>query len=209
HHATDDVFELPDIARPRVLGQARQGLRRKLLLPPVLLVEAGQEQRDQTGNLLPPLPERRDPELDGIEPIIEILSGLAQRHLALEVPVGGRDHASVDVDQAVASHAGEGEILKHVQELGLEGQRQLRDFVQVERAALRVLELPGLAPMGPGEGPPLVPEELGLEQIVRNRSAVDLDERPMAPAGMRVDAPGDEVLAYSALARISTIASVS
>src|SRR4029453_9445679 len=62
HHATDDVLELSDIAPPRVLGEARQGLRRKLLLPLVLPVEAGQQQRDQAGNLLPPLPERGDPE---------------------------------------------------------------------------------------------------------------------------------------------------
>src|SRR4030095_6435132 len=108
---------------------------------------------------------------------------LAERHLALQVPVGGRDHASLDVDQAVASYARESEILKHVQELGLERQRQLRDFVQIERAAFRVFELPGLAPMGPGDSAPAWPAQLGLEQIVRNRSAVDLDERAVGPEG--------------------------
>jgi len=96
-----------------------------------------------------------------------------------------------------------------VQELGLEGQRQLRDFVQVERAALRVLELPGLAPMGPGEGPPLMPEQLGLEQIVRNRSAVDLDERPMARLECAWMLRATRSLPTPLSPRISTIASVS
>ena len=35
--------------------------------------------------------------------------------------MGGGDHARVDVEQPVASHAREPKVLQHVEELGLQG----------------------------------------------------------------------------------------
>src|SRR5206468_7675879 len=72
------------------------------ILPPVLLVESRQEQLDQAGDLLAPLAERRHPELHDVEPIVEVLAKLTEAHLALQVSVGGGDHARVDVDHRVA-----------------------------------------------------------------------------------------------------------
>ena len=87
-----------------------------------------------------------------------------------------------------------------MQELGLQGERQLGDLVQVERALVRILELPGLAAVRTGEGAFLVAEELGLEQPLRYGRAVDLDERPLAARRRRMDGAGDEILADAALA---------
>jgi hypothetical protein len=87
-----------------------------------------------------------------------------------------------------------------VQELGLQRQRELGDLVQVDRAPLGVLELAGLPAVRPGEGALLVAEELGLEQAVRNRGAIDLDERPVAASRVRMDGAGDEVFPDAALA---------
>src|SRR2546426_3650979 len=50
------------------------------------------------------------------------------------------------------------------------------------------------------EGPFFMAEELGLEQPLRDRGAVDLDERLSAPYRCRVDGTGDEVFAHTALA---------
>src|SRR5205809_5492920 len=74
----------------------------------------------------------------------------------------------------------EAKVLEHVEELGLEGERELGDLVEVDRALVRVLELPGLSPVRTGEGALLVAEELGLEQPRRDRGTVDLDERTLA-----------------------------
>src|SRR5438132_14098219 len=79
-------------------GEAGDRFRRELLLPPILLVELGQEQRRQPGNLFPPLAQRGHPDLHHVEPVVEILPELPARHRLLEVPVGGGDHADVDVD---------------------------------------------------------------------------------------------------------------
>src|SRR5207237_124293 len=73
-----------------------------------------------------------------------------------------------------------------------------RDLVQVDRALVRVLELPRFPPVRAGEGALLVAEELGLEQFRRDRGTVDLDERAAPAWRRRMDGAGDEVLAYAA-----------
>ena len=51
-----------------------------------------------------------------------------------------------------------------------------------------------------GEGAALVAEELALEERVRDRGAVDRDERMVAARGEHVDRPREELLARPALA---------
>ncbi len=77
---------------------------------------------------------------------------------------------------------------------------QLADLVEEDRAAVGGLEASGLALVGAGEGTSLVTEELALEQLARDRGAVDLYERRAAPGRVRVDRVGDELLADARLA---------
>src|SRR5207245_9929968 len=95
--------------------------------------------------------------------------------LRVAIRHGGR--LRVDLDELGASHAWELEVLQHVEELGLEGQGQIPEIVQVVRAPVRTLELSGFAPVRASESALLVPEELGLERTLRDRGAVDVDER--------------------------------
>ena len=199
HHTSNDVLQLPDVARPGVLPEAGQRLRRELLGPPVLRVEPREERRNQERNLLSPLPERGNADLDHIEAVVEVLAELATVHRLLQVAIRGGDHARVDIDQPVSPDAREAKVLEHVEELGLENERQLRDLVQVDGALVRVLELPRLPPMRAREGALLVAEELGLEQPLGNGGAVDLDEGPLAARGRHMDGAGDEILAHTAL----------
>ena len=55
--------------------------------------------------------------------------------------------------------------------------------------------------MGPGEGPPFVPEELALEQRGVDRPAVHRHEGPVAAGTVVVDRPGDDVLPAAAFAQ--------
>jgi len=118
----------------------------------------------------------------------------------LEVAISGGDHARVDVDQAVSAYARELEVLEHMEELGLEGERQLGDLVEIDRALVRVLELAWLAPERAGEGAFLVAEELGFEQLGRNCGAVDFDERTVTARRCGMNGPGDKILPHAALA---------
>src|SRR5581483_8526194 len=105
----------------------------------------------------------------------------------------------VEAMDAVAADALDGEILNRTQQLGLRGERQIRDFVEKERAALGCLELPAAAANAGGRLL-LDAEQLRLEQRFDERGAVDRDERAMPAMTELVDLPGDEFLADPALA---------
>ena len=103
-------------------------------------------------------------------------------------------------DPLVAAELGELAVLQHVQQLGLERRLHLADLVEHQRAAVGLLELADARRRGAGEGAALVPEELALEQVRRQRRAVDLDERPVAPRRSLVNGARDQLLADAALA---------
>ena len=91
-------------------------------------------------------------------------------------------------------------LLEHAQQLHLQRRRHLADLVEEEAPAARRGEEALLVPDGAGEGSLHVPEQLALEQVLRQRAAVDRQERPVGPAGQVVDVPGDDLLAGAALA---------
>jgi hypothetical protein len=80
------------------------------------------------------------------------------------------------------------------QQLGLQGQRQLCDLVEDQGPALGEAEQPLAGLMGPGEGALDVPEQLALQQIRRDRPAVDGDEASGAAAA-GVDGARGQLLA--------------
>src|SRR5205823_10327576 len=186
--------------------QAEDGIRDKLvtgvqtLLFRSLLVERGEESRYEAWNVLLALPERRDPDLDDVQAIVEIFPELTPGNRLLEIAIRRRDDTRVDVDRAVTADPRETKILQHVQELRLERQGQFRDLVEIEGTGVRVLELSRFAAVRPREGSFLVSEEFGLEQAVRDGGAVDLDEGPIRAVGGGVKAASHEVFADAALA---------
>src|SRR5262249_9910315 len=85
------------------------------------------------------------------------------------------------------------------EELGLQSERQLADFIEVDRALIRELKLAGLATVCSRERALLVAEQLRLEQLLGDRGAVDLDERPLRAGRREMDGSGDQILADAAL----------
>ena len=77
--------------------------------------------------------------------------------------------------------------------------RQVADFVEEQRAAMRQLEASGLAGVRAGERALLVAEQLRLEQRLGNRRAVDGDERAVGAVAERVQRAREELLAGAAL----------
>ena len=201
-HPLDDVLQLPDIAGIAVALEPLHGLGRQreavsLIEPGVALDEVLGQERD----LLGALAQRRHLDLDHVEAVVEILAEAPGGHGLLDVLVGGGQHAHVHLDGVAAAHAGELPVLEHVQELALERRVEIADLVEEDRAVVGGLELAHLEGMGPREGPALVAEELGFEQLARHRGAVDLDVGPRLAGRVVVDGAGHQVLAGSRLAR--------
>ena len=117
----------------------------------------------------------------------------------------------VDLRSALAAaEARDLALLQHAQQLGLQLERHVGDLVEQQRAALGdCSNLPARLLGGAGEGAALVAEQLALEQLARDRRAVERDERPAASAA----SGSGSTLAISSLPVplspwISTVASV-
>src|SRR5262249_34330227 len=70
-----------------------------------------------------------------------------------------------------------------------------------QRAAVRRLEQAAMRAVRAGERAFLVAEELGLEQVLRHRAAIDRDERLILARARPVDRAREQLLARAGLAR--------
>ena len=127
-------------------------------------------------------------------PEIAVLDGID------DVPVGRRDDADIHAQFLRAAHADKGTILEKAQQLGLQRAGHLSDLVEKQRAAVGLLHLPGLLLHGAGERSLFVPEQLALEQRLRDGRAVQPHVRLLPPLAGVVNRSRDQLLAGSALA---------
>src|ERR1019366_1987161 len=126
---------------------------------------------------------------------VQFLSKLPAGNGLLQVPVRGRQDAGVALNLLPASYALEALLMEKAQELHLDRGRQLTDLVQEERASGGGFDVPLALGVSTREGALFVAEQFALEQVLRDRVAVDGDERA---AGLR--APAMEGLRYHFLA---------
>ena len=103
-------------------------------------------------------------------------------------------------DRPLAADADDLAVLHDAQEPHLRGERELADFVEKQRAAVRLLEPALAARHRAGERSLLVAEELGIDQLRGDRAAVHAPERTAAEGRVLVDGAGDDLLARAGLA---------
>ena len=89
---------------------------------------------------------------------------------------------------------------KRAQQLHLRVHRQLADLVEEQRAAVRLDELADVLVGRAGEGALLVAEQDRFDQVLRQRAAIDGDERLAAPIGGALDGARHQLLADARLA---------
>ena len=116
------------------------------------------EEVHQRQDVLAALAQRRQENRDNRQPVVKVLAEAAVAHRALQVPIGRRNHAHIHLLVADPAHAPDHLVFQHAQQLGLQEQRQLTDFVQEQRAAVRYFEQTFLHRLGVGEGALLVAE---------------------------------------------------
>jgi hypothetical protein len=86
-------------------------------------------------------------------------------------------------------------FLQDAKEFGLGRGTHFGDLVEEQHAASGQFYLTGLGLVGARKGPSLVPEALGLEQLLRQRRAVERDKRAFLTRRRAVDKPRDDLLA--------------
>src|SRR5581483_3018813 len=136
--------------------------------------------------------QRRHAKRKDIESVIEIFSKSTRRHLFLEVAVGRRDDSHISPSRSVVANTFVTLLLKHAQQLALDLQGNLSDFIQENGSALR-----GFEPSRPvfdraGERAAHVAEELAFKKLVRNRRAIDADQRVVLAGAATMNLMGDQ-----------------
>ncbi len=138
---------------------------------------------NQVRDILAPLAQRRNANLDHLDAEVQVLAKLALGDHRFEVLVGRRDDPDVGGERLIAADPLELLLLQHAQELGLGLHIHVADFVEEQGAAVRGLEFSFAACNRPGEGTLLMPEQFALDQLARERGAIDRDERAAHCAG--------------------------
>jgi hypothetical protein len=160
----------------------------------------GEEALRDGHHVFMPVAERWHADGEDVQPVEEVLAKGAGPDRLVEVAVRRGDHPDVHAPWLCRAHGHEGPVLEEAQELHLRGRRDLADLVEEERPAVGGGEVAGLPLRRPGEGAPLVAEQLGLEERLRERRAVDLDERARGAPALVVDGSCELALPRSALA---------
>ena len=144
--------------------------------------------------------KRGQAQIDDVQPIEQVFAEGAALGRFGEVAVRGRDDADVDLDRLGAADAVDLAFLDGAQQLGLQARVHLADFVEQQRAAIGFLELADAPRDGAGERALLVAEQFGFQQVLRNRRAIDADERLVGARGFAVDVARQHFLARAAFA---------
>jgi len=195
HGALDGVLELAHVARPLVAAQRLRGGARKSRQ--VAVVARGislKEVLGQERDIVAAIAQRRDRHRDDVEAIVEILAEAPLPHGGAQVLIGGGHQAQVHL-QGPPAEPLDLPLLQHAQQLHLDVRRDLPDLVEKQRAPVGLDEPPVVALGRASEGPLFVPEQLRLEDRLRQRGAVDRHERAAGARRAVVDGTRQQLLA--------------
>ena len=137
---------------------------------------------------------------DHLQPVVQVVAEpIPPRRRVRGRRWSRRRAGCLDLDVVGAADPHELALLEHPQQLDLHLERQLADLVEKQRTAVGQLELAELAAGGAGERAAFVTEQLGFEDLGRNRRAVDRQEALLAAVGVLVDRVGNQLLAGTGL----------
>ena len=203
--ALDRILEFADIARPaittqrdkRVFADTPNLLRRSA--PPLLFVELLDEVLDQRRNIVHPLSQGGQPDRHDVQTVEEVLAELSVGDSLLEIAIRRGNNPHIRANLAIGTHRREPSLLQDAQQLDLHRSADVADLVEEERAPFGILELADVSLVRAREGSFLVTEELTLDQILGNGSAIQSDERPILAGAVEVNGACDELLARAVL----------
>jgi hypothetical protein len=112
------------------------------------------------------------------QPVVEVFAKVAAPHRVPQIVAGCRDQRDIGRLASRAAEPPDRLVLEDLQELGLDTLRQETHLVEEEGALVGRLEEARFGLAGIGEGAALEAEQLGLEQGLGDRGAVDLHQRP-------------------------------
>ena len=197
----DDIFEFSDIAGPGVLEEDRLGAAGEASdLFAVSLVVFLEEELDEKRNVLEPLGERRDADLDRAETVIEIFAEAAGEDFGSEVAVGGGNETDVDLLDLRRADTLDFAVLDNAKKFGLHDQRSFAHLIEEHGTAVGVFKEARTSVRGAGEGATDMAEELALKEGIDQSGTVANRQALLADRADLVDGAGNELFARPGVA---------
>jgi len=132
-----------------------------------------------------------------MDSIVEVGTESSLLYQRSQVLVGGAHQSNVDPARGVAAHATDLPTLQHPKEPCLKIWGQLRDFIEEEGPAVGLLECPAMGSNRAGKGAALVSEQLALDEVPREPTAVEGHERTVPAPPSFVQCARDVLLAHT------------
>src|SRR5690606_20979312 len=197
----DTVPQFTDVAGPGMASQRFSGGIVERDVHAKVVAQADQEQLGELDDVVAALAQGRHRDHSAGEAIEKIFAESTFGDFVAEVAMSRRDHANVDgSDLGGLAETGELAALEHPQQLDLELERQLADFVEEQGPAVRLLEYARLVAIGTGECPLAKTEHRRVGERGCDRAAIEGDEWLRPSLGQLVNRAGGKLLASAGLA---------
>src|SRR3954453_6355830 len=197
--AFECVLQLTDVPWPAVRCEFLERRLGQSELAPHRSTERRQEGLRQQRDVLRALPQRRYRDIEYLEAIVQVFAKGPICDGPAQVTVTRGNDAYVGLHRAGPAEALEFALLHETQQLRLRGKVHFAHLVEKEHSGGGNLDLARFGLMGSGEGATLIPEQLGLEQLVREGGTVDRHERSVAPRRRSMDEPRQDLFAGARL----------
>jgi hypothetical protein len=172
------MLKLSDVARPCILQQPfDRRLRVACHWPPKACASLSQELAREHEDFVEPLAKRWNVQMDHVQAVIQVTTKPPLFDIVTQRAVRRRDEAQVDGSRLSFAEPHDFTLLNDAQELDLGWHRELADFVQKERAAMRRLEETWSIVNGAGKRATSVPEQFALDERVGKGATVHRDKR--------------------------------
>src|ERR1700710_653799 len=188
YRAADTIDQFPDVPRPAIVMQRCNRVRGKAMYPArTFIFEPFKCVRCKFGDVFSSHAKRWLPNLKHAKPEEKVCPEPAFLHGSLHVLVRCRDHPYIHINGFKTAQAFNLAFLDKTQQGGLTLVRQVANFVEEQRSAMRLFDSPYLALRGTGERSAFVAEQLRMQEIRGNSAAIHRHERPVAAQRSRMN----------------------
>src|SRR4051794_38832242 len=156
---------------------------------------------DEQRHIFLPLPQGRHGEMNDVEAEKQVVPEFSLGHELLQVLVRRGKEPDVSAQGLVPADALERALFADdSQQFHLRARIDLADFIEENRAAIRLFEAPDPPFVRTGKRAALVPEQLALQQLGRERRAMHRYKFALAPPAQIMDRLRGQLLARAAFA---------
>ena len=196
------VDQLADVTRPIVrLEQFQRLAVQRLGCCVEFLRRIRKVVIQQQWDVLPALPQWRRIDPDHVQSVKQVFAEAALFHCPRQVLVGCSDHPHVDFDRGLTANAVKLTFGQHPQQPGLQCRRHIADFIEEQRATIRLFKSSYTSRRSTGKCSTFMPEQFGLKQFGRYCRCVQGDKGFAGTWTVLVQSPRDQLLASAGFTR--------